>query len=140
MTDTQVFAWIFFSIQEELSSLQQIIGNADAINHAIPSHRELQMSLGWLQRQGLIQRKKKQYCLTKPGLVISKKVSSKSKFKTWDKTTEYLSKLSQDMPQLDDISEEDVNVAYKSYKKQFWQDYRKLNNKGAGQSGPGEHE
>jgi hypothetical protein len=44
----------FLSVGESPSGLDEVIGTADGINHAIPTRRELQESLGWLIENGLI--------------------------------------------------------------------------------------
>lgn len=40
MNISQTYAWIFLSIPAEPARLQQVIATADAINHAIPTHKE----------------------------------------------------------------------------------------------------
>ena len=52
MTKETMYAWIFLSVFEQPSSIQEVIATADYINHAIPTLRDVQISLGWLQAQG----------------------------------------------------------------------------------------
>jgi predicted transcriptional regulator len=70
MTVAQVYAWIFLAMQEQPRSLKDIVGVADAINHAIPNHRELQGALGWLVDRGLVRKEGKRYSLTEKGSAL----------------------------------------------------------------------
>jgi predicted transcriptional regulator len=40
---------------------------ADGINHAVPTHKELQTSLTWLTSNGLVMKIGNKYCLTEKG-------------------------------------------------------------------------
>lgn len=97
MTDTEVYAWIFLCLTQELSSLRKIIATADAINHAIPSPDELQMSFRWLQQKGLIKQEGKKYCLTESGCELLEKVSAGTIMETWENTTKYFNRLNQEI-------------------------------------------
>ena len=61
MNQSKTIAWILLSVRASPSMLQDIIAVADAINQAIPSHQELQTSLGWLRAQGLISKNDRRY-------------------------------------------------------------------------------
>jgi hypothetical protein len=67
MTDARVFAWIFISVTNRGGALKDLIAQADALMRAIPTHDELQMSLGWLIHRGLVQTQGFQYVRTPAG-------------------------------------------------------------------------
>jgi predicted transcriptional regulator len=71
MTDAQIISWIFLSIalasQKEAADFASISSIADGINHAVPTHKELQTSISWLSRQGLIAKQGHKYHLTPTG-------------------------------------------------------------------------
>ncbi|MEP7322551.1 MAG: hypothetical protein ABI761_11560 [Saprospiraceae bacterium] len=71
MTDNQTISLIFLSIAlgsqtgpVDFSSISNI---ADGINHAIPTHTELQTSLAWLTNNGLVIKIGSKYSLTEKG-------------------------------------------------------------------------
>jgi predicted transcriptional regulator len=71
MRDKQTISWIFLSTaiasKKELSNFTSISNIADGINHAIPTHKELQTSLTWLIQNGLIIKIGNKYGLTDNG-------------------------------------------------------------------------
>ena len=67
MTDAQTFSWILLCVSEEGSTRRQISEMADAINHAIPTQQELQISFRWLQERGLIRKDGSRFALTEAG-------------------------------------------------------------------------
>jgi hypothetical protein len=71
MTDVQTISWIFLSIafasQKEAADFISISNIADGINHAIPSHKELQISLTWLIQNDLIIKIGNKFSLTQKG-------------------------------------------------------------------------
>ena len=79
--DRQTISWIFLSIvlasQKEPADYGSISSIADAINHAVPTDKEMQSSLSWLTRNGLIIKIGRKYSLTEKGK-IKYEVSSKS--------------------------------------------------------------
>ena len=111
---------------ESLSTLNGIIGVADGINHAIPTHKELQNAFGWLSKQGLITKEGKKYQLTEKGLALHKEASAKSNriFGVWDYLKERFSTLNSETD-VDSLTAEEVDVAYKKYNKEFWKERRK---------------
>lgn len=53
---------------------------ADGINFAVPSHKELQTSLSWLQKRDLVVKQKNKYSLTATGKELHVRASSDSKY------------------------------------------------------------
>ncbi|UQD55512.1 hypothetical protein [Flavobacterium sp. K5-23] len=68
MKEEQTTSWIFFAIalatNTQPTDINGIISVADGINHAVPSQKELQTSISWLIRKGLIVKQGKNYELT----------------------------------------------------------------------------
>ena len=62
-------AWIFMSIGDECS-ISDISSVADGIMHAVPTQKELQESLRWLQQYALVEKKGKKYKLAEAGIVL----------------------------------------------------------------------
>jgi hypothetical protein len=71
MTDGQTISWIFLSTaiasEKEPADFASISNIADGINHAIPTHKELQTSLTWLTQNGLLTKIGNKYTLTENG-------------------------------------------------------------------------
>ncbi len=71
MTNEQTISWIFLSValasQKEPADFNAISSIADGINHAVPTQKELQTSIGWLTSEGLIEKREKKYVLTDTG-------------------------------------------------------------------------
>ena len=117
----KAYSWIFLTVTEQPTSLQDIVGVADFINHAIPTQNELQVSLGWLQAQGLIKKEEGNYLLTEAGVTLRKSVSHKRKiFDQWDAVDAKFSQMPKIAVQPEDISAAEVDTAYKDYVKQIW--------------------
>ncbi len=79
MTDRQTISWIFLSTaiasEKESADFASISDIADGINHAIPTHKELQTSLTWLTQNGLIIKTGNKYSLTEKGKLDYKESS-----------------------------------------------------------------
>lgn len=75
----QTTSWIFLAIaigtQDKPISFNSISAIADGINHAIPSHKELQTSISWLTRNKLINKSKNLYSLTGLGQLAYRNAS-----------------------------------------------------------------
>lgn len=90
MTDRQTVSWIFLSTaiasEKEPADFSSISSIADGINHAIPTHKELQTSMSWLTMKGLIIQVGKKYSLTEKGKLDYVESSKKSTtvLKIWD--------------------------------------------------------
>ncbi len=71
MINQQTTSWLFLALslssQKEPASLEGISQIADAINHAVPTQKEMQSSLSWLLKQGLIITVAEKYSLTESG-------------------------------------------------------------------------
>jgi hypothetical protein len=71
MTDEQTILWIFLAIATGSQKASINIGDlalvAEAINHAVPTHKELQTSISWLTNNSLIIKNNRRYNLTKLG-------------------------------------------------------------------------
>ena len=111
---------------ESAVTLRDIIGVADGINHAIPTHKELQTAFGWLSKQGLISKEGKNYRLTEKGLALHREASAKSNriFGVWDYLKERFSTLNTEAD-VDSLTAGEVDIAYKKYNKEFWKERRK---------------
>ena len=130
MTKESIYAWIFLSIFEQPTPLWDVIASADYINHAIPTLRELQTSLGWLQAQGLVKKEEKKYTLTEEGAALRNLFSHKKKiFPVWDEITDRFSKLPEINFIPDDLTKEDVDLANKLYIEMFNEALRKVDGK-----------
>lgn len=131
MQEEQTHAWIFLSISEEPSKLDEVIGMADAINHAIPTQKELQNSLGWLKSNGFISKSGKTYQYTEKGSGIRDKASKKkgSIFKTWEFVEKEFIKISGNPVAQEELTNDEVDQSYKTYKKRFWDTYNKITGK-----------
>lgn len=128
MNESETYAWIFLSVPEKPSSLQEIIAAADGINHAIPTHKELQTSFGWLIQQGLVCKDGKRYSLTEQGIELRRNLTktSKTMMKSWDTVAKKFETMAGTSAIEDDVTGNDVTKAYSAYKKWFWQTYQKL--------------
>ena len=134
LTDSQTFAWILLSVPETPGSLQDIIAMADGINHALPSHRELQTSLGWLQARGLVHKDGKRYCTTEAGALLLERLRrpGQTMMKTWDLVAGELQSLPGEPAEPANITLEETKRAYDSYSKAFWKAYKKVEKKKGG--------
>jgi len=90
MSSETTNSWIFLAVAmasgKSPPTLNDIIGAADGINHAIPTHKELQSAFDWLTQQGLILKEGKKYRITDKELVLYGEADAKSKriFGLWD--------------------------------------------------------
>ena len=92
------------------------------------SNKELQESLGWLIKNGLINKEGKKYLLTESGKAI-RNTNCKTMMKSWDAVAKEFGKLSSAESADDSISLEETKTAYKVYNKRFWKMYRELKEK-----------
>lgn len=86
MTDAQTFSWILLSVNEQASTRRQISETADAINHAVPTHHEMETSLRWLQERGFVQEETGRFALTDTGAAFVSRFRSPTRpiMQTWD--------------------------------------------------------
>jgi hypothetical protein len=92
MTDNQTISWIFLATamasQSHPADFNSISNIADGINHAVPTHKELQTSLTWLTSNGLVMKIGNKYCLTEKGKADYETASKQAStlLKVWDNT------------------------------------------------------
>jgi hypothetical protein len=74
MDEPRTLAWIMYAIalasQKEPANFAAISEIADGINHAVPTHKELQTSIRWLQANGMAQKHASGYILSNQGLEV----------------------------------------------------------------------
>jgi predicted transcriptional regulator len=79
MTDLQTISWIFLATAlatiTKPTDMNGISSVADGINHAVPTHKELQISIAWLTKKGLIVKQGRNYELTDKGKLEYKSAS-----------------------------------------------------------------
>lgn len=94
MTKEHTISWIFLAIasQNSPTNINAISSIADGINHAIPTQKELQISISFLKTNGLIDEKGKNYNLTEKGKIIYSSASDETKtlFEIWKKLDEII--------------------------------------------------
>ena len=83
---------ISIASQSEPTDLRGITNVADGINHAIPTHKELQKSIKWLSEKGLLTKLGKKYSISPKGKVEYENASQKSHvlLKIWENLEERL--------------------------------------------------
>lgn len=101
----------------EPAPLQDVIAAADGIHHAIPTDRELQVSLGWLQAQGLVKKVGRMYSLTPAGVALRTACSAKTMMKTWDTVAARFTATATSSAPEDDVSSAEIATAYEAYRK-----------------------
>jgi len=71
MTELQTISWILLATaiasQSEPTDTSGISAIADGINHAVPTHSEMQSAISWLDTKGLVTKNGKKYELTPLG-------------------------------------------------------------------------
>jgi len=81
MTEQETYSWIFLATalasQSGPTNLQGISSVADGINHAVPTHKEMNSSLNWLREKKLIEKDGKKYQLSQQGNIMIDKLSGK---------------------------------------------------------------
>jgi len=91
MDSEQCISWIFLSIASASRSrpadFREISMVADGINHAIPTHKELQISVAWLTKHELIIQYGKKYDLSEKGKTVFEQASENNTtyFEIWKK-------------------------------------------------------
>jgi len=72
--DGRTLAWILYAIDVASgnvpASRTDISNAADAINHAVPAHRELEGALRWLVASGLVEAHGKRHALSPSGQAL----------------------------------------------------------------------
>ncbi|MFN7220090.1 MAG: hypothetical protein ACK5UX_05585 [Burkholderiales bacterium] len=82
MTQAQTFAWIFYAVAgasgQKPADFHGISIVADGINHAVPTHKEMQSSLSWLCREGFVAKSTQGYAVTPDGELLMKNARQKA--------------------------------------------------------------
>jgi hypothetical protein len=90
MSKEKTISWIYLSLalasEVESADFNGISSIADGINHAIPTHYELQTSISWLTSQGLVEKHENKYILSLKGKQEFEKASKETKtlFSMWN--------------------------------------------------------
>lgn len=131
MRKEQIHAWIFLPVSVEPGQLDEIIGTADAIIHAIPTHGELQDSLGWLIGNGFISRQDKSYQYTAQGKALRDAAGAANGtiFQIWEYIESEFRKCAGLPAVSEDLSQEEVMESYNKYRKWLWKTYRRITGK-----------
>ena len=94
MSESETISWIFlataFASEQEPANFESISQIADGINHAVPTHKELQSSLGSLMKTGFVEKSSKKYQLTIVGTEVVDKAKSRTNniiLNIWDELT-----------------------------------------------------
>ena len=97
MTDAETFSWILLSIHGHGSTRRQISEMADAINHAIPTDSEMETSLRWLQKRGLVREDGSRFVLTDTGAALIARFSSATHpiMQTWHAVSDAIQEILQ---------------------------------------------
>ncbi len=96
MTEQQTVSWIFLAAaiasQAEPTDFKGISDIADGINHAVPTHKEIQTSITWLSEKELLSKLGKKYMLTPKGKTEYEKASEQTNtlLKIWGNLEEIL--------------------------------------------------
>ena len=81
MTDVRIISWIFLSIaiasEIDPADFGGISMIGDGINHGVPNHKELQTSISWLIKKGLVLKHSNKYALSETGAKEFENVSHK---------------------------------------------------------------
>jgi hypothetical protein len=99
MTEAQIVAWIFYSVAgasgQGPADFNGISTVADGINHAVPTHKELQSSLSWLQRVALVTQLSRRYALTGEGEAVMNSARQKANttMSVWKELTQQMERI-----------------------------------------------
>lgn len=74
MDEARTYAWLMYALagasQNKPANFAAISQVADGINHAVPTHKEMQSSLKWLMACGLVHKQGSGYLLTEQGSTV----------------------------------------------------------------------
>ncbi len=74
MDEVRTYAWIMYALagacQTKPANFAAISQVADGINHAVPTHKEMQSSIKWLLANRLAQKHSSGYSLTEKGAEV----------------------------------------------------------------------
>ena len=81
--DAKTLAWILLAVPETGGSRRDLLALADAINHAVPTERELSESWKWLHDHALVVKLGSQYSLTESGRTFVSSARRARILETW---------------------------------------------------------
>lgn len=90
MDEARTYAWLMYALagasQNQPASFAAISQVADGINHAVPTHKEMQSSIKWLVACGLVRKQGPGYLLTEKGssVMASARAENNTTSKVWD--------------------------------------------------------
>ena len=129
--------WIFLAIARETEgewvSLEDLIRVADYINHAIPSHEEIEGAVNRFLAAGLVNIDVDKFCLTSAGAALYRRVREKSNnmLKQWEIMAEYIKEI--EFEKVDvawwKLDPDEKEKAYQQYSKKFWGKTRGVENR-----------
>lgn len=100
MKKNKTISWIFLATalasKQNPASLDSILQMADAINHTLPSFKQLKKSLKWLMNFGLVENTGEKYKLTNNGKKVIDQTESRTNnvlFNILDELTKEIIKL-----------------------------------------------
>jgi hypothetical protein len=128
MIDIKLFALVFLTVRNYLTSLNEILYAANIINNEEPTLKELQSSFGWLQTQEFVRKNGKMYLLTETGIALRNSVSQRNTESAWIVITERFSQLPKIDFQPDEITEKEFVAAKRINKKQLKEIIQKMIN------------
>ncbi len=131
MQPTRAHAWIFLAVSDEPVALTDLIGVAEAINHALPTREELQNSLGWLKANGFIAASEHIYQYTEKGAELrsSANASQHSMAGTWEFVENVFVEIDDPAQATEEISSQAYDEGVKAYEKWFQDTYKLLTGK-----------
>ena len=127
----QTRAWILLACPEDSGPLSEVIGRADGLNKAIPTHGELTDGLGWLSAAGLIEMDGKTVRRSARGQDMVDQCAQRAAhaFQTWDNLEQAIALIPVGAFSPAELTEEDVKAAYDEYHRRFQKIYRELSAK-----------
>ncbi|MDJ0926861.1 MAG: hypothetical protein QNJ73_04340 [Gammaproteobacteria bacterium] len=134
MTPAKTRAWILLAVPTRGGDLSQLLGRADGLNKAIPTHAELTDSLGWLRAARLITGDVTNLSRTPQGRELVDRLGRQSQhaFDLWDALAEALQEMAITDYQQENLSPDDVNAAHQAYSREFQRIYKKLKERDEG--------
>lgn len=100
MDAARTISWVFYALamasQKEPATFRSISEVADGINHAMPTHKELQTCLAWLLEIGLVLKRGSKYELSEQGLSFDSRATRSAKptvSSHWDALTAAIGEL-----------------------------------------------
>ena len=128
MTPEKTRAWILLAVPKHGGDLPQLIGRADGLNKAIPTHAELTDSLGWLRAAELVTGDLTDLRRTDKGRELVDGLGRKSQhaFDLWDALAEALQQIAVADYRQENLSPDEVDAAHAAYSSEFWKLYKAL--------------